>query len=90
MNPTDSSGNSSTKRVSKIREELQEELQFHQIEAARIKKALDHLGVTRSSLPKRAIALKDYLVAHPNEVVTTKAIKENPAKYGIITTSGKL
>lgn len=90
MNPLNSDVAAVTPRVSNIREALKVQLDFHQIEAARIRRALIHLGVQFPSAPRRAIALRDYLIAHPNEVVTTRAIKANPAKFGIITAAQKL
>ena len=69
------------------------ELQKHQAEEARIIGALEALGqepLTAKSQKSRPEAVRDYLVDHPNEIVATKMVKADPAKYGIITTSPKL
>jgi len=69
------------------------ELQKHQAEEARIVEALEALGdspLTARSKKSRPEAIRDYLVDHPNELVTTKMVKADPAKYGIITASPKL
>ena len=69
------------------------ELQEHQAEEARIIEALEALGenpLTAKWQKSRPEAIRDYLMDHPNEIVTTKMVKADPAKYGIITASPKL
>lgn len=57
---------------------------------AEITKALEALGDIPDRVRTRSEALRDYMVDHPDERVTTKEIRSNPCKYGIVTSSSKL
>jgi len=62
------------------------------LEREKLTKALAELGEPGDFVgtKKRAEALRDYMMHHPEEQVTTKSVKENPAKYGIVSASPRL
>jgi len=68
------------------------QLKFHELESKRYAAALEDLGEASASghAQSRCEALRDYLIDHPNEVITTKALRADPSKYGIITSARQL
>jgi len=68
------------------------QLREHQLEVNRLEKALEVLGEDPGANPvkTRCEVLRDYILEHPNEEVTTILVRANPAKYGIISSSANL
>jgi len=64
----------------------------HQAEAQRLEQALEALGDPCAVRVRmgRCEALRNYLCDHPSETVTTRLLRQNPAKYGILTSSPRL
>jgi hypothetical protein len=67
-------------------------LREYQSQVGRLEKALEALGEDCDENPTegRCEVLRDYLLKHPKEEVTTRAVRANPAKYGIVTRTVKL
>jgi len=65
---------------------------LHEAETKRLAAALQELGVPTGQLPggSRCEVLRNYLINHPGDIVTTKMLRSDPFKYGIITSSPKL
>ena len=63
----------------------------HESEIKRLKRALEAMGECPDAPnPSRCEVLRDYLLDHPEEEVTTKSLASTPEKYGIITSARKL
>ncbi len=63
------------------------ELSQHKLGQAAAKEALHVLGVTVPKKKSRTKVLVAYLLDHPSEEVTNQMVREDPIKFGIITSS---
>jgi hypothetical protein len=64
------------------------ELKKHGLAAKHLEAALQELGEPAAvASDNRCEALRNYLTDHPHEVVTTRLLRADPSKYGIITSS---
>jgi hypothetical protein len=65
---------------------------LNEVATKRLEAALEELGESSglSFKDSRCEALRNYLIDHPGDIVTTKMLRAAPSKYGIITSSPKL